>query len=67
MAIARGFFGVVEITERAERVGAGVEQEREQTAETDDQNDAEAAIGSRGVASCIAHRGRRIWGGGVHG
>ena len=27
-AIARGFFGVVQIAERAERVGAGVEQER---------------------------------------
>lgn len=46
-AVARGFFGVVQIAERAERVGAGVEQEGKKSAETEEKNDAETAIGAR--------------------
>jgi hypothetical protein len=49
-AIARGFFRVVQIAKRAERVCAGVQQEREKAAEAEKKNDAEAAIGAGGVA-----------------
>ena len=49
-ASASGFFGAVQIAQGIERVGAGVEQESEESAETEKKNDAEAAIGTRQIS-----------------
>ena len=49
-ASARSFFGAVQIAQGVERVGAGVEQEGEESTEAEQKNDAKAAIGAREIA-----------------